>query len=354
LVNYNLNVKVEKGDRGYWRTKFTARVVRKDKVIAQGHKKNVVNPVAVCMAVPYTSFDTEKADANGAMMIEAIRYYAKLNFKVIVYDRDGANRHHIYNSSYAKAQKTGPLELVYHNYTIRGLLHPEMRGFKYDNTEVFYENDKKAAFNRKSRFESQGHDKTQTFTQCRFEAKALYGIDTVLILDFDEFLYCPVAEANAKAQSDYMHQFFSFYRRMGVDQIMFPQRLVSNVTQDPRDCIVDKVKRGKSIFECYAPFEYYMGGHSVKSLHLGHKCPLTGYHQACPGPDAPRSYDCVCENKHIRQNPWRPFEPFLKGRECAVVHLSTQKSVFSKYKFNEKEIKMMKETPNELLRVVRS
>ena len=47
-----------------------------------------------------------------------------------------------------------------------------------------------------------GHDKTQTFTHCRFEAKAVYGIDNVLVTDFDEFLFCPWAKPTAQAQGE--------------------------------------------------------------------------------------------------------------------------------------------------------
>ena len=88
-----------------------------------------------------------------------------------------------------------------------------------------------------------GHDKTMTFTQCRFEAKALYGIDRVLITDFDEFLYCPVAGPSLKNQSTYIGEFVTAKQRLGVDQIMIPQRLVLNRTENQRDCIVEKVGR---------------------------------------------------------------------------------------------------------------
>ena len=46
-----------------------------------------------------------------------------------------------------------------------------------------------------------GHDKTLTLTQCRFEARALFGIDRVLVADFDEFLYCPVVGPTASEQA---------------------------------------------------------------------------------------------------------------------------------------------------------
>jgi len=191
-----------------------------------------------------------------------------------------------------------------------------------------------------------------TLTHCRFEAKAVHNIDTVLVVDFDEFLFCPIAHAAPRAQATFFHNFVQYHHGRGVEQVMLPQRLVSNTTASTRDCIVERVKADKSFFSCFAPFEYYMGGHSVKSLHIGHVCPVTGYHQACPGLDAPRSYDCVCDNHQTRQNPWRPFQKNIKNRECAVVHLSTNKNNYRKYKFKPHEVEQMRAEPNELYKIL--
>ena len=71
----------------------------------------------------------------------------------------------------------------------------------------------------------------------------------------------------------------------------------------------------RSVFDCFAAYQFYFGGHSVKSLHLGLACPLTGYHHACMptacrsrleggGPhcmhQSPRAYDCACEVVSVR------------------------------------------------------
>ena len=58
------------------------------------------------------------------------------------------------------------------------------------------------------------------------------------------------------------------HKRRGYEQIMLPQRLLLNVTGNPRDCIVDNVKRGESLLKCFPPYENYMGGHSVKLFHV--------------------------------------------------------------------------------------
>lgn len=137
----------------------------------QGHL-----PLAACLIIPYTSTDTQKSIANGAMLLEWIRYHAQLGFKLIIYDRDGANEEHIYRSQYGAKQRIRvPKEgkLVYHPYTIRGLLDSSRKGMRYDNTDAGF--DQNETDPRRSSFEAQGHDKVMTLTHCRFEAKAVYG-----------------------------------------------------------------------------------------------------------------------------------------------------------------------------------
>jgi hypothetical protein len=56
----------------------------------------------------------------------------------------------------------------------------------------------------------------------------------------------------------------------------------------------------------------------------------------------------------VRQNPWRPFNRYLKGRECAIVHFSTQPQVYTKNKFKPIEVAMMRNTTNEIQLVANS
>ena len=310
---------------------------------------------AVCLSIPYTSTDNVKAGGNGAMLLEWIRYYALLGFKVLVYDRDGANKHHVYGSKYGESQKIRipPGRLVYHPYTIRGLLDPSRDGLKYDNTEGYIANNLEEENKRRSRYESQGHDKVQTLTHCRFEAKALFGIENVLVVDFDEFLYCPVAQPTLRAQASWINQYFLRSKSQGVDQIQFTQRVVGNKTESPRDCVVKNSEEGNSIFDCFGSYLYYNGAHSVKSMHLGHSCPLTGYHTACPSDEIPRSHNCLCKTILMKSNNWRPYET-RKGRECAVIHLSTNGFNYGReeYVFTDDEQKAVIESTIELWTVV--
>lgn len=211
--------------------------------------------------MPYTSTDTEKEIANRALLSTWIQYYLRLGYKLFIYDRDGSNRDVISSIPMDTHEfgKTSNLSfnIIYHAFTIRGLLVPEFNE-KYDNTEQQVTNISLAeVISRRARFESQGHDKVHTLTHCRFEAKALYGIDNIIVADFDEFLYCPGGNQSIQTQSSYQRKFISFHRRQGYDQITIPQRFLTNLTESPRDCLIKQAKIQKSIFEWYV-FKYHI------------------------------------------------------------------------------------------------
>lgn len=108
-----------------------------------------------------------------------------------------------------------------------------------------------------------------TLTHCRFEAKAVFGIDNILVVDFDEFLFCPQGGVDPKSQSKYINSYVQYHREFDVDQITIPQRYIANRTLSVRKCVTDKVRDGQNFFTCFAPYFFYMGGHGFKSFHLG-------------------------------------------------------------------------------------
>ena len=153
-----------------------------------------------------------------------------------------------------------------------------------------------------------------------------------MVADFDEFLHCPVVPPTAKAQSDFIHHYLRHMKHNGVEQVEFAQRVVGNKTAlSPRDCVVQKATKQESIFDCFSAYEFYNGAHSIKCIHLGHGCPLTGYHQACPSEEVPRTHDCLCSTVLVASNNYRQYVyPEYKetlsrrfavprGKECAMV-----------------------------------
>ena len=326
----------------------------------------------MCAVVPYSSNDKAKACANGQMLLEWVWDYAKLGFRVFVYDRDGRNyaavhdeklRRALFGPTYDEDPATNTLQyLHYHNFTVRGLLDKTRSGMVYDNTERkpgagWGETSNTNTL--RARYESQGHDKVNTFTHCRFEAKAVYGVERVLAVDFDEFIYCPSAPPNPKALrvrpakeqerlkspsaegpltatardlGRYINTVTATLQEAGLRQIMFQQRVTMNKTASPRDCLVDMSSRSppRSLFNCYGSYRYERASHSIKSFHLGTTCPLTGYHQACPSPQVPRAYDCACPNfdSGAKAKEW-PYAvpPLASSVRCTLLHLASNQYV---------------------------
>lgn len=68
-----------------------------------------------------------------------------------------------------------------------------------------------------------------------------------------------------------------------------------------------------------------------------------------------RSYNCLCVNKIVKQNSWRPYTN-LAGRECALIHMSTNKDSYNwkRHSYKPAEIAEARKTRTELWDVVHS
>ena len=118
----------------------------------------------------------------------------------------------------------------------------------------------------------------QTLAHRRFEAKALYYIDTVLVVEYDEFLYCAVVSATASAQGEWINSYLSQMKAISARQVELTQGVVANRTASPRGCVAEKAAGVQSIFDCSSSYLFYNGAHSVKSVHLNHS--LLSSHRA--------------------------------------------------------------------------
>jgi hypothetical protein len=353
------NVVMPISETATFSTKFFVRTGIEASSVKRDRAHN--NEVGVCLPIPYTSSDKEKQAANDAILSEWIRYYSELDFRIFIYDRDGANYNVIYDdNAYKRANKinvptndhttsvrNSPYKVHYYNYTLRGKLDPEAAGLSYDNTELTQGAMPERSNDRRHRHQKQGYDKVLTLTHCRFEAKALYGLENVFVIDYDEFLFCPVGGPTIENQAEYIHKFLSKHKREGVEQLTFAQRQTLNHTESPRDCMIENVKATQSVFDCFSPYEFYMGSHSSKAFHLSTTCPLTGYHQACPAFDIPFSHDCFCNAKAILSNPFRPYNS-IKDRECGIVHISSNTGSYNpvRYKYEPEEIARIRQMKN--------
>ena len=315
------------------------------------------NTMAVCLAIPYTTSDPEKIVVNGALIFEWVQYYSLLGLKVMIYDKNGANRQYIMNSDYGNAQgKRGNqwlANVVYHPNTIFGLLDKQKATVKYDNTEHEIRlaqpksrKKKHVAFGSVASEKYTDDDKTATLTHCRFEASAMYGIDNVLVSDFDEFLYCPNAAPTFVGQRNWMDTMITKYRDDNIDQLIFLQvwtaaKLKGGNYTSPMACMNDKVKRSESIFECFAGFDYPVRNfHTGKSIHLGHKCPLTDFHSSCS------SSDCSCSSSYPGDHTIHSL--VAAADRCYYMHLSSNPSDYLRRKFSNRTRDRFEATPSEL------
>lgn len=327
-----------------WYNSFSAPLKQPKRVF---YPKDIVNttnnfPLGICTAIPYTSTDNEKYHANGVMLQEWIRYYNKLGIKTFIYDRDGGHQKYV-----AEVIEESPAlkeNTAYYANTMRGILDPSTKGLKYDNNEMLGDLKIKEKFSRNvlGRFGVQGYDKTQTLTHCRFEAKAVYGLENIIVADYDEFIFCPKTGLSGKEQAKRVKHFVSEAVHQGSDQVTFIQRILYNMTTNIRNCVVEKAHAKLSIFDCYGPYKYAIAAHAIKSIHVGHSCPLTGYHQSCPSDHNVRNYDCMCKTQY-----YRDFN-------CAFVHLSTNKNTFDKPKatYHGEELDYIMKVKNEILTIL--
>ena len=267
--------------------------------------------MAACLTIPYRTSDHEKEIVNSALLFEWVRYYTSLGMKVIIYDKGGHNYDAIFNSTYGKiqGQMSGRnLEnILYHPYTVNGLLNPNATDLKYDNSET------PTIVNGMStqlRMRKTDDDKTSTSTHCRFEASALYGIENVFVSDFDEFLYCPNAAPTFNAQQYWLEMLSAKIIDQNAGGWMATERwlaLKSNYTS-PSKCMSDKIKQSLSLFECFAPVAYESSRFWLgKTIHYGLKCPLTDFHFSCG------NSDCTC---HVQV-------AVPDNDKCFLIHLGT-------------------------------
>jgi len=330
-------VKISKQEDVNWVTTFQARITHLDQVYKyqtdmsnlrrESKSETSSSGMGICLVLPYLSIDNEKAVGNGAMVAEYINYYSQLGMEVFVYDRDGMHEPYLFNSSYIRARNFD-LRFQYHKFTIHGLLYQQQHGFRYDNENELH----KTAMDDR---ELQDRDKTLTITHCRFEARAQYRIEDMLVADFDEFLYCHGGEASFESQRNFLYgDFLNRNRLQGFEQIALPQRWTQPRVDNQRDCLVSNAHSGQSVLDCFGAYKYHKGGQGTKSIYMGYRCPVTDFHFSCT--NGHYNYNCLCQSK---------FTMYF----CNFLHLSSSRKGYDvRMTFNSTEMQTIKETKSEL------
>jgi hypothetical protein len=251
--------------------------------------KNDANEFAVCLPTPYISNDNTKSTIYNSIVFEFIRYYTNIDFKVLLYDRGGEHIENIFNNKYL----TQPMNknttannnnnnninnndnksnsnnnsfnkikflhnyknqhnLIYHNYTLLELLHPS------SYLQYQYELKLNIAKLQKLVFITD-MDKVLTYTQCRFDALSRFGIDTVLVVDADEFLYCLNSNGDMKSYIKKYIENEKFNKK--INQLNLYQRIFykkGNLTI--KKCLIEKINSNSdSIFDCFSSAKFFEG-----------------------------------------------------------------------------------------------
>ena len=80
-------------------------------------------------------------------------------------------------------------------------------------------------------------DKTMTLTYCRFDAKARLGIERVLVVDFDEFLYCSEGTSDLQRQRAYIAHYVEQVASSGIEQLQVNKTHLRK--RDPKEKVAD-------------------------------------------------------------------------------------------------------------------
>ena len=316
-------------------------------------QKNTYVQPAACLAIPYESSDRAKVITNGAIIFEWVRYHALMGFKVYVYDKGGANRKNIFNSAYGNTQKQRDMtwisNVVYRPYTVFGRIDTLRSQLTFDSTNLANDSNREET---QRNLEYLDDDKTATLTQCRFEASHVHGADNVIVADFDEFLFCPSAARTFSGQQYFISNLISKYRSQGFGQLVFLQmwaaaKLAGGKYSSPKDCLVDMVRKGKSIFNCFTGYKHNAGTKSIgKSLHLGHNCPLTDFHSSC------QSGDCSCPSLYAGKQ--RMMQMLPREERCYFIHLSTNIKDYKYHLFDNATRAEFEAESSELTQILRN
>ena len=263
--------------------------------------------VGVVAIAPYLD---RNSDAS-ILISNWIFHHTNLGFKVIFYDRNGTYRDVVedsiyrYSSRYCESkhdicrhhQEYLSSLLTYHPYTLREIL-----GFR-DNTQRHARTDQdKALTYSHGRFEYQ-----QRWFEARKEDSNLYGgIKSLLIIDFDEFVYCPSASTTISDQyKEIIRTVEKTKYSVLADEIVFGRLAVNNISNLSK-CLEKRYEQRVSMFPCYGKWNTGARHSTFKSMHHSFACPSTDFHFACTGV-------CACKRKGQGNCALFHFRPLYSG-----------------------------------------
>ena len=269
-LHSNLTLLVEKTKRMHSYFTITA-----PKVLNRPRPRKNAYDLGVVATAPYIDTNLNA----GILIANWIFHHIRLGFRVYFYDRNGSYANIIQSSIDKFVDKNSgnndelKHQLIYHRYTIRELLG-------YDD---FHQ-----------RHARTDQDKALTYSHCRFEYQTRRDeyssgrdVKNLLVIDFDEFVFCPSVAYNPGDQLKGLLSIVNSNRHTKADEFVFGRFAVHNVS-DLNSCLKNTFDANQSAFICYNSWITGDRHSTIKSMHHSFLCPSTDFHFACTSV-------CVCE-----------------------------------------------------------
>jgi hypothetical protein len=274
-----------------------------------------VPTVGVITTIGYAPDDAYRRQVMEAMIARWMDHYRHLNMRIVVHD---ASRFGVPHSSASNVH--------YFNYSVFSLLGISPLA-PDGNHSRGYDPSKQVRYELHKLFDI---DKSATYTHARFELAALFGLESVLVIDFDEFLYCAnplMMKGDAPVNvSSYAGQIEALRRMIALHQgseINLPDFVPKKRVDDPiQSCLMNRTIGGESIFNCLSDLSHVSVNSPKlkKALHTTISCPFTHFHGSCVEHRYEEPYFCECQR----------FYP--QHTQCAIVHYEFK--VKNRYKTN--------------------
>jgi len=302
---------------------------------------------------------------SGMKLVIFARYYLSLGYTVLIYDRYGAHRSHLQ-----------PLfsehNLVYAPYTVLQIALPSVyNSGRQESTEYRYYSGHQKQHSPNKHAEladtmNQDSDKQKTYDMMKLDHPDL---SSILMLDSDEFLYCPQAP-DISSQGAYQDKILTRLRAEGVEEVKLVRRAYSgrhiyshtastreiDITNRTNECMlsiysnitatgVDLLRR---VLGCWSGVA--LNNNPGKSGDIGGVCPFHWNHLSCVDwkekylPSWQNKKRCFCRVKspdmipspRLTYNPIRRFSGEHMEPVCFISHLNNDffQSENGKFKIN--------------------
>jgi hypothetical protein len=250
-------------------------------------------PHAVCTVQTFRNHQT------GPMLFLFTKYYQRMGWRVIIYDRFGLHREFI-----TPLLEEGLPGIDYHPYTIFQLANPSKYNLDFaakqgTGRKFFYNMEKNWGYaGTKADTADQDQDKTKTYDHARVEYAHL---DMVFFVDADEFFLCPQGGLYSMAQQrDFQQHLMGMFSSQGVEEMRFvripysglaPPGFVNTVenrakvdfTNHSEHCMLAAFEKRDeaAMFKCWSSASAY--DNFPKSADFASVCPFHYNHWSCDG-----------------------------------------------------------------------